>query len=241
MKNQLENMFQFLKDNRVFNRRLQKEVLRPVLCVDSPLQKKVINLLYHTANTQSQPKIDALATFFKSIHQDRRKTQSFGNFVQFLTGKKSCLFNDLYRGLRDQSGWGPKTSALFTKVVYQAHNKFGSDFEFWSDTPRQVSNKDQLWLPVDAVIMHIFQQMGMHQPTFAKINQEIKQHYRGDKLEIWDDLWFWGFITQKGTGQARTSEWNENKYWMLIEASKSPPEIARTKEKARIFLKHLIK
>ncbi|WP_435524452.1 hypothetical protein [Chryseobacterium indoltheticum] len=29
-------------------------------------------------------------------------------------------------------------------------------------------------------------------------------------IEVWDDLWFWGFINQKGSSD-RSFEWNEGK------------------------------
>ncbi|WP_045377501.1 hypothetical protein [Vibrio campbellii] len=233
---QLEDIFEFLKANRDFNLRLQEQFFLPVLSVDVSVNPKVINLLYHVANTQSQPKIDPLAEFYQSVYQNIEKTRTFESFVELLTGKKSTLFNDLYQGLRDQKGWGKKTAALFTKVVYQAHNKLSKDCYFWVDTPTEITERDEIWLPVDAVIIHIFEQLGMHKPSFDKINRLIKQHYEGNDLEVWDDLWFWGFITQKGTGNTRKIEWNENKYWSLTHSDKNPLVLRRIKEKSIEFI-----
>ena len=233
---QLEDIFEFLKANRDFNLHLQEQFFLPVLCVDGSVNPKVINLLYHVANTQSQPKIDPLAEFYQSVYKNIDKTQTFESFVELLSGKKSKSFNALYQGLRAQKGWGKKTAALFTKVVYHAHSKLSEDCRFWEDTPNQISEDDEIWLPVDAVIIHIFEQLGMQKPSFDKINKLIKQQYAGNDLEVWDDLWFWGFITQKGTGNTRTIEWNENKYWSLTHSDKTPAVIRDIKEKAIEFI-----
>jgi hypothetical protein len=188
------------------------------------------------ANTQTRPKIDHLVDFYRHLHENIESTKSFSSFVNLLTGKHSLLFNDLYHGLRQQKGWGEKTAALFTKAVYQVHDSYGKEFEFWSDTPRKISRNDQIWLPVDAVIIHVFKELGMTSPSFKKINELLKQHYSGDDLEVWDDLWFWGFITQRGSGDSRLVEWNENKYWSLTHTIKDPTIVSRIKEKSGDFI-----
>ncbi|EPM5418124.1 hypothetical protein ACTM2X_002989 [Vibrio parahaemolyticus] len=236
VKNQLESLFKFLKENRDFNLKLQEQFFLPVLCVDDAINTKVINLLYHVANAQSQPKIDPLAEFYKTVYRNVDQTESFASFVELLTGKESLLFSDLYKGLRAKQGWGDKTAALFTKVVYQAHNKLSENCHFWADTPKRISKGDEIWLPVDAVIIHIFKELGMDKPSFAKINKLIKQYYKGNDLEVWDDLWFWGFITQKGTGDTRQTEWNENKYWSLTHSDKNPLIISDIREKSHEFI-----
>ncbi|QIZ76465.1 hypothetical protein [Ferrimonas lipolytica] len=236
MKIKLEQIFDFLKANREFNLRLQEQFFLPVLSVNGSVNPKVVNLLYHVANTQSQPKIDPLAEFYRSVYRNLDKTEGFASFVGLVTGKESLLFNDLYCGLREQRGWGKKTAALFTKVVYQAHNRLSANCAFWADTPSQISAQDEIWLPVDAVIIHIFEQLGMHKPNFDKINKLLKQHYVGNELEVWDDLWFWGFITQKGTGNTRQMQWNENKYWSLTHTDKNPMVISTIKQKSSEFI-----
>ncbi|VWC97569.1 hypothetical protein BLA39750_02323 [Burkholderia lata] len=38
---------------------------------------------------------------------------------------------------------------------------------------------------------------------------------------MWDDLWFWGFMTQQGVkGGLRRLGWNESKYWAIAHATK---------------------
>ena len=60
---------------------------------------------------------------------------------------------------------------------------------------------------------------------------------------IWDDLWFWGFITQrsapKSHGGGRTVGWNEGKYWSIPHAPRQPDDIAEIMRLSREFLAHL--
>jgi hypothetical protein len=56
------------------------------------------------------------------------------------------------------------------------------------------------------------------------------------QMEIWDDLWFWGFITQNGSGDQREFVWNENKYWVIKESDKSLEMVMEIKRKATEFL-----
>ncbi len=92
-------------------------------------------------------------------------------------------------------------------------------------------------MPVDSVIIAIFKKIGSCQNwCFNSINLEIKKYYHGHDIEIWDDLWFWGFITQRGSGENRAFEWNENKYWVLKETDKDQKTINEIHEKAELFL-----
>ena len=34
---------------------------------------------------------------------------------------------------------------------------------------------------------------------FKNVNKIIAENYSGKDIEVWDDLWFWGFITQRNT------------------------------------------
>ncbi|MDT4863456.1 hypothetical protein FQZ97_981650 [compost metagenome] len=79
--------------------------------------------------------------------------------------------------------------------------------------------------------------------TFDNVNKSLGDRYRGSDIEVWDDLWFWGFITQKGSGDNREFErekkWNENKYWALRETDKNQKVIEEIKERSEKFLKIL--
>ena len=78
--------------------------------------------------------------------------------------------------------------------------------------------------------------MGLSSPNFSNINKLISKHYNSVQVEVWDDLWFWGFITQKGSGDDRVIEWNENKYWSLVHTEKKEAEIKKIKEKSIEFI-----
>ncbi len=95
---------------------------------------------------------------------------------------------------------GGQTAAI-TKAIYHTHvdprYKSGA---FLAGAPKSISEQDKLYLPVDQVISNIFEKsFGMLNPDFRNINDLISETYFGDQVEVWDDLWFWGFITQKGS------------------------------------------
>lgn len=94
-----------------------------------------------------------------------------------------------------------------------------------------VSKKRSTLLPVDAVIAHIFSRISKNKAkSFSQINRLLnEQAYTGTKIEVWDDLWFWGFITQKGS-TVRKLGFNESKYWALSHVSKTEKQINEVKE-----------
>lgn len=60
-------------------------------------------------------------------------------------------------------------------------------------------------------------------------------------IEVWDDLWFWGFVTQKGSGPDRKLQWNPNKYWSLEHSNKNGNVIKAVERRAKNFLTILAK
>jgi hypothetical protein len=143
--------------------------------------------------------------------------------------------------MKNQNGWGKKTAALFSKSIYHLHNgQYSGKLKFWNDVPNTITDQDQFHLPVDAVIISIFSKLENSKKwDFEKVNSTLKQTYSEQKIEVWDDLWFWGFITQNGSGDNRQFEWNENKYWALKESDKDPESIRVIAEKAKEFLRIL--
>jgi hypothetical protein len=96
---------------------------------------------------------------------------------------------------------------------------------------------------VDAVITHVFKEYfhdNNYKSDFDGINEFFsKKHTENDDFIIWDELWFWGFITQKIENNKRVSnKFNENKFWCLPYIEKDIDEI---KEKAKEFLNILKK
>lgn len=241
MKDKLQNIYTFLNENRNFNHSLQNRFYKSIILPYSDTEEKVLSLLYYIANTQSQPRIDHLASFYKSIFEHTSCLTSFKNFIEMVSPKKLLNYDSLYNGMKDQKGWGKKTAALFSKTIFHLHNGFYSeDLKIWNDVPAYISQNDNFYLPVDAVIISIFKKLDSSKKwDFDKINNTIKSHYIGQEIEIWDDLWFWGFITQNGSGDNRIFEWNENKYWAIKESDKNPETRKVIKEKSNIFLKLL--
>jgi hypothetical protein len=236
----LQNIFSFLTENRQYNQKLQEKFYHNVLSAHSETKDKVISLLYHIANNQSQPNIDKLAIFYKWVI-DSNCMNSFSDFVSKINPNKIENFNSLFVGMKKQDGWGEKTAALFTKSIYQLHNgNYSKHLKIWNDVPSIITTHDNFYLPVDSVIIAIFQKLDNSiNWNFSKINSLLKEEYNLQKIEIWDDLWFWGFLTQNGSGINRKFEWNENKYWVLEETEKNPVSISKIKNKAQKFLKLL--
>lgn len=239
--NKLANIFSFLIDNREFNHALQtKSYLSYVSGCDNTIEK-VSSLLYHIANTQSQPKIDNLANFYKSIFENTDCMTSMQKFINKINPSKPLSFSNLYEGMVKQQGWGKKTAALFTKNIYHLHNgAYPSKLSFWGDVPQKISDNDTFYLPVDLVITAIFRRINNSVKwNFDIVNGFLKTKYDGQQIEVWDDLWFWGFITQKGSGENRVFEWNENKYWALKDSDKRKESISLIEIKSNQFLKIL--
>ena len=237
MNNKLEVIYKFLKDNKSYNHELQQQEYYSTFSYHNGINDKVLSLLYNIANSQSQPKIDYLAEFFQFIHEDMESLGTFQGFIKRLTGKENGCYHDLFEGLRNRNGWGDKTSALFTKVIFNVHNgKFDKSLRIWGDAPNIISASDKLFLPVDAVIIKIFKHLGCKKHSFSSINKEIRKYSNGESIVLWDDLWFWGFITQKGSGESRTIEWNPNKYWSLEHSDKSLNVINCIKQKSEHFI-----
>ena len=104
-------------------------------------------------NTQSQPRIDNLAIFYKSIHQDINCFSSFRQFIEKIKHDSPINFEGLYNGMKNQDGWGKKTAALFTKSIYHLHNgQYSDKVKIWDDVPTTIADSDSFYLPVDAVI-----------------------------------------------------------------------------------------
>lgn len=240
MEGQLRNIFDFLISNRVYNHSLQNRFYKSVIIPFETPQDRLISLLYHIANTQSQPKIDKLANFYKSVISDNKCFESFANFVFKINSnaKVKICFESLFYGMQGQDGWGNKTAALFTKSIYHIHNgQYSEQLKIWNDVPKTITDQDNFYLPVDAVIVAIFKKIDNSKSwNFDNINRILKTKYSIQQMEIWDDLWFWGFITQNGSGDMREFKWNENKYWAIKESDKNPKMIKEIRDKANTFL-----
>ena len=59
--------------------------------------EKIISLLYHIANTQSQPKIDHLAEFYRKIYKNEESLSSFKGFLTVINS--NIDYQNNYYGL----------------------------------------------------------------------------------------------------------------------------------------------
>jgi len=242
LKEKLNNIFDFLINNRIYNKELQIRYYQKIINPQDSISKNVISLLYKIANTQSQPNINYLSSFYQKIYREYDLLNSFNGFMSIIkpNGSKNEDYIDLFNGMSEQPGWGKKTSALFVKTVYHLHNKeYPNELKLWRDIKGGLVDNDKLFLPVDSVIIAIFNKIEPLKWNFNNINQVLSIYYSGEEIEVWDDLWFWGFITQMGSGRKRQIKWNMNKYWVLEESDKSNKTINEINIKANEFLKIL--
>ncbi|MDL5511262.1 hypothetical protein QSE00_05520 [Arenibacter sp. M-2] len=237
----LSSLFNFLNENRDYNKKVQSNSYNLFLAPFDSIEDKLYSVLHHIANTQSQPKIDILAPFFQKVYSNKSQLHSFKTFMNFLTDVESGVHNyeSLYYGMLRQKGWGNKTSALFTKTIYHLHNgMYGFQNSIWGDAPKFIDKEEKIFLPVDAVIEAIFHRINPSTKwNFHKINKLLQDNYSSKEMEVWDDLWFWGFINQRGSGLTREFIWNEPKYWALIETTKDEASINKIKDISMRFLK----
>ena len=239
MTESLKNIYNFLIRNRIYNKELQTKYYSGIINSQKSKTEKIVSLLYHIANTQSQPKIDNLAEFYKKIYRNTDLLNSFSGFMSVITenGKEKNNYSGLYSGMKNQNGWGEKTSALFAKSIFHLHNnEYPNELKIWKDAPADLEHNDSFYLPVDAVIIAIFKKIKQKSWNFKNVNKIIRENYSGKDIEVWDDLWFWGFISQIGTGDGRKMGWNLNKYWTLRESDKNPNMINEIKNKTTEFL-----
>lgn len=219
----IQKVYDFIniEKNRSYNKSFQTRYYQSLICIkdDNSTKDKVISLLYHTYNTQSSPKMDKLATFMKYMESQSVCLDTFGDFVEAINPGTEPSYENLYLGLKENTwsngekkewGWGQKTAALFTKVIYHLHmqdSPYGEELRVWGDdAPKSIVTGDKLWLPVDRVINSIFNKIqnadikkndNVSEKRFNDINNYLNDRYPGKGIEVWDDLWFWGFITQK--------------------------------------------
>ena len=222
-------------------------------------------LLYEIFNTQTQPKLGLMAEFFQRVDKASNRTPSnrlatYADFRVFL-GLSHEQKDGLFEALSRCKGWGHKTAALFIRnLAVIAANPELVDM-FWPDI--HAVNDERIRLPVDAVINAIFLHLRVHESDHSRRIEGFKDinNYLSIKLEcssremlIWDDLWFWGFITQRSppkkpkssatdSVQTESNEkhrkygWNTDKYWSIFTAPKDKESIVKIEDLASKFLK----
>jgi hypothetical protein len=221
MISKLRLIYEFLLENSSYNKKVRKIEYEKALLGCNTAEDKIRSLSVFVFNTQAFPKLDLLNSYIKSM----KSIYTMNGFLQQLIENEPVLkvmevcntegnpakvsYDNLFKSLIHQKGWGDKTSALFSKIVYDIHANH-SHLAFWEDAPQTIISSDTLYLPVDEVIKHLFNEIEPHTWDFGGINSEI-QEWSGEEILLWDDLWFWGFITQKVTNKQRFTEYNEAK------------------------------
>ena len=245
MEKKLKNIYRFLKSNRKYNYSAQAGFYNECITPYHAASKKATSLLFHILNTQSRSRIDKVFVFYKFLEYNKRNLSSFWKFARALGIERDTKtpFKDVFSALKSHKpkwGWGAKTAALFTKSLYHTHRGKYKQFAFWKDVP-ELKKGDLLYLPVDTVINHLFKKItDKKRISFSTINENLHEEYAGKKMEVWDDLWFWGFITQQTKKEKRTTTaFNEAKYWAQPHFDKRSTTINEIKRKASQF-KNLI-
>ncbi|SOE21213.1 hypothetical protein SAMN06298216_1684 [Spirosomataceae bacterium TFI 002] len=248
LEKKLNEIYEFLINNRKYNSFVHLLEYRQALVPFQTDRDKIISLMHYIAGTQSQPNMSSLASFFEDLHIHIR-FDTFENFVDSLddipnkpgSPSKASIAESYWvklQRLQHKPGWGPKTAALFCKAMFKLHNEYDEELGIW-DVNRNIAlrSKDGLKLPVDTVIIRIFEELGLKPATFKSINELLK-HKKWD-IEVWDDLWFWGFITQRTKGNTRDIVYNPEKLWTLLAIPKDKNTLQAITIKASEFIQLL--
>ncbi len=233
----LNKIFQFLSENHKINRDIQISGINHVIPDEMPIEGRVIRLLRSIYKTQSRPNLDAAKEFFEWIEKEKHNLNSYKNFKTSLINKnREHNSQTIYEALRACGGWGEKTSALFLKNLLLIKHSPRLNSKFWSDLNL---DGEKVFLPVDAVIREIFFKLTDEKMNFKSINKLLHNRgYDNNQMIIWDDLWFWGFITQssKIKGEHRGIAWNPAKYWAIEESKKDVDSIKHIIKLAKTFI-----
>lgn len=225
----LSRLFNFLERNRTWNESFQALEYRRAVAHCNDAYGRLVHLLHSTVNSQNQPKMRLLGDFWRRLDCfEGQHSPSLNSLTTHLeraqhkVARSTGPWDRLFHALAGQEGWGPKTSALFVKNIIAVH-RGPRELHFLSDTDvaKSISEKDRIYLPVDAVIQHIFSCLGQETLSFSAINRRLLAEYSPEQMLTWDDLWFWGFFTQLSDGETRTFGWNLDKFWCQTSAPKT--------------------
>jgi len=226
-------IFEFLIHYRHFNEAVQHAAYRQDVLPWPETGSKLRSLLHSKAHTQSSPKLDVLMPTWKQLHQNydafkKVRSPSDLNEALWTLAKPNItrdsanrpVFEEMWTALEKAAGFGAKTAALFVKSIVEIHTlPINQDLRFlpsFSSDPQ-----DRFKIPVDTVIEHIFGCLGAPSTNFTSINTLISESglFFPERPTLWDDLWFWGFITQmSGIETGRTTCINEPKFWSILGA-----------------------
>lgn len=233
LRSRLNQIFEFLIRNRRFNEEVQHAAYRQDVLPWHDTGSKLWSLLHSKAHTQSSPKLDVLMPTWEKLHHNYeafKKVRSPGelNEALWMLAKPSTVrdtgyrpvFDEMWTALDKAAGFGGKTAALFVKSIVEIHTlPINRDLRFLPDF--SIDPRERLKIPVDKVIEHIFGCLGAPKGNFTSINTLIAQSELvfAERPTLWDDLWFWGFITQlSGKKTGRINRINEPKFRSILGA-----------------------
>lgn len=235
----VRKLFEFLEEHKKWNREFQEREYARCLAGCHSAHDRLTRFLHLNVSTQSSADMNDLRGFWETLHRATpEQTASLKAFSAYLMGpgkghakKGKAPFTAreaetddwaaLFLALHARPGWGIKTTALFVKAAIRLHEGPQALY-FWPDASRgpESALQSKPYLPVDRVILHIFETLGHPCPRVENINNGLRNCYRADEMLTWDDLWFWGFFTQTGTDKKRTLGWNSGKFWSQLSSSK---------------------
>jgi hypothetical protein len=203
---------------------------------------KLRSLLHATAATQAIGSLDGLANTWRRLHANRKAFDDVLTVVQLAEAlrlledpsdrncsRKGHIFDAMWAGLANANGFGAKTAALFVKAIIDVHTlPENADLRFLEDF--RVHAADVVRVPVDSVITYVFRCLTGRKLSPLAINRLIFDSGLHDEtqLTLWDDLWFWGFITQHGGGEGRRLGINEAKFWSILASPKDQWPVIKT-------------
>lgn len=230
----LTNIFDFLARNRSFNCQVQHVAYAQSLRQWGNTYTKIAALLHAVAGTQAIGSLDGLAKTWKRLHENQKVFKEVKSADQLAIALKLLIrptnqkitetkgtYEAMWAALSRADGFGPKTAALFVKAILDVHTvEINTDLRFLDTS--QLSPSEYVYVPVDSVITYIFQLITGENMNFHAINEVIRGSGLRDSFQptLWDDLWFWGFITQHGGGENRRLAVNESKFWSIFGAPK---------------------
>ena len=245
IKENLGVLFNFLSQNRSYNIQTQFAAYASSLRPWGSTFERVYSLLHGCAATQSRPKLDKLALTWQRLHENKAAFDTAETVDDLLEAMRclgskyrdrdkpipgSGTLDRMWAVLDDAPGFGAKTAALFVKAVINIHQPIADgqcppgpafdDLRFLETF--EIEMTDTVRIPVDSVIRFIFAEYIANQrfnaaTAFGKINDVIFIEGGRNPLEavIWDDLWFWGFITQRVIDGRRKLALNPEKFWAV--------------------------
>lgn len=252
MNDRLLKIYNFLQneENKKYNRKVQNLDFEKWGAGCQYNNQFVFSVFWHCANTQSSPRINLLTHFAEKFKKFNDRYADVANnpfplgvfFKELFPVQESSELLDL---AKYGSGWGPKTSALLFKSLRVAA-RCNSDIFDMNSMDIIAADRNSM-IPVDSVIKHIFVNNLKFECSgnyFDKINKFLlncKDQFDPESsvcefVDVWDELWFWGFITQSSQNGVRVTAWNRPKLFSISPLLFSNQEIDDISEKSFDFI-----